>query len=229
MPADWLYSKPWHRIPPWLVGLATGYVWHHHESRLRRFLSHSAALSLATSAGAVALMAAVALLPAYDFSGKGDAWAPGGAANAAYLTFARAAWAVGAAVFSVCCFCAPAAPAAAFLSARAWSPLARLTYGAYLVHPIVVKVLAGAATSNYRWSYVDLFSRFALNVTLAYALAALAFLLVEKPFMNLEAAMFKRGKPKARGDAARRAEDESPTSVVSTPGRSTRNTCIQAD
>ena len=37
-----------------------------------------------------------------------------------------------------------------------------------------------------------------LNSLLAYFLAAAAFLLVEKPFMNLEAKLFQQRKPSAQ-------------------------------
>ena len=42
--------------------------------------------------------------------------------------------------------------------------------------------------------YVDLICRWLLNGILAYTLAAFAFVLVEKPFMNLEASLFKSRK-----------------------------------
>uniref|UniRef100_A0A7S2MU52 Acyltransferase 3 domain-containing protein n=1 Tax=Haptolina brevifila TaxID=156173 RepID=A0A7S2MU52_9EUKA len=146
-------------------------------------------------AASLALMLAIVLAPASDFV-RGDEWAPGGIANRLYLTFGRGLWGVGCAFFSVCCFAEATGSISAFLSAGLWAPLARLTYGAYLTHPIVIKVLSGAATAFYDWSYVDLTSRWLLNSLLAYALAAGAFLLVEKPFMNLEAKLFERRMPK---------------------------------
>jgi peptidoglycan/LPS O-acetylase OafA/YrhL len=162
----------------------------------------------------------------------GDEWAPGGAANLVYLSFSRGIFAVGCAVFSVVCFARPSSVASTFLGAPLWTPLARLTYGAYLTHPIVIKMLAGTTQSFYRWcasrcthaldpcalcrgrhatrprcaadaaaalcrrSYPDLLSRWCLNSMLAYGLAAAAFLLVEKPFMNIEAKLFQKPKPK---------------------------------
>lgn len=191
----WLYSKPWHRIPPWLVGLGTAYIWREHSITITSTLQRRADLRISLTCGSLMLMFVIVLAPATDFV-NGDEWKPGGWANVFYLTFARALWGVGCALFSVGCFAQPTSPIASFLGAGFWAPLARLTYGAYLTHPIVIKLLAGTSTEFYNWSYVDLTSRWLLNSILAYVLAAGAFLLVEKPFMNLEAKLFERRKPK---------------------------------
>jgi len=192
----WLYSKPWHRLPPWLVGLATSYVWRKQEHNITCALRKTAGLSAGIMCGSLLLMLAIVLAPASDFV-HGDEWSPGGTVNNLYLTFSRLLWGLACATFSVCCFAQPTAPLAAFLGASFWAPLARLTYGAYLVHPIVIKVFAGSATAFYHWNYYDLFCRWMVNSCLAYALASGAFLLVEKPFMNIEAKMFERRKPRA--------------------------------
>ena len=64
-------------------------------------------------------------------------------------------------------------------------------------HPIVIKVIAGSATAFYHFDYYDLICRWMVNSCLAFGLSAGAFLLVEKPCMNIEAKMFERRKPRA--------------------------------
>ena len=99
----WLYSKPWHRLPPWLVGLATSYIWRKQEHSITSALRKSAGLSAGIMCGSLLLMLAIVLAPASDFV-HGDDWSPGGTVNNLYLTFSRLLWGLGCAAFSVCCF-----------------------------------------------------------------------------------------------------------------------------
>lgn len=73
----------------------------------------------------------------------------------------------------------------AFLSHPAWVPFARLTYGAYLVHPVLIKLLAGNATAAVHFSAQDLASRAVANVLCSFAAAAVLYLLVERPVLTL--------------------------------------------
>ena len=130
------------------MGIGASYVWHRHEAALRNRLTAQPLFARALSLSAVALLLGIALLPAFDFSSP-DTWRPGGFMNALYLTFSRTLWAIGIAVFSFGCFVEPAGPVASFLGAKAFAPLARLTYGAYITHPIIIKMLAGGADTLY--------------------------------------------------------------------------------
>merc|ERR1712151_719418 len=85
-----------------------------------------------------------------------------------------------------------------FLAHRMWTPLARLTYGAYLCHPIVIKMTAGNATQYYNFSGMDLFYRWFGNSTLAYGGALLLWCLVERPMMTFTSMLLKTKKPAAQ-------------------------------
>ena len=91
-----------------------------------------------------------------------------------------------------------------FLAHPAWTPLARLTFGAYLfMHPVVIKWFAGTATAPYHFSPHYMVSCAMLNAACAFALAAALWLAVEKPGMRLAAAVAGARK---RGEARRKRE-----------------------
>jgi peptidoglycan/LPS O-acetylase OafA/YrhL len=64
-------------------------------------------------------------------------------------------------------------------------PLSRLTYSAYLCHPLVIKWLAGTTQTYYTWSYAMLLSRWCLNVVLTWCAALLLWLAAERPALTL--------------------------------------------
>jgi peptidoglycan/LPS O-acetylase OafA/YrhL len=70
--------------------------------------------------------------------------------------------------------------------------VARLTYGAYILHPIVLFVVYFSMTEYHHYSPVQLAFNFVAGWGLSYGLAIGLFLLVEKPFMNLEVLLFKK-------------------------------------
>merc|ERR1711957_621031 len=73
----------------------------------------------------------------------------------------------------------------AIYSARFWTPLSNLTYGAYLMHPPIIKLLAANTYDYYTYSPADAISRACLNLVLAYGSAIILWCIVEKPCATL--------------------------------------------
>ena len=78
-----------------------------------------------------------------------------------------------------------------FFFARVWQPLAKLTYGAYLSHPIFMWLFYFN-----QWQYIFIQNRnvwyyYIGHAVCAFSFAVIAYLLVEKPFMNLEPILIK--------------------------------------
>ncbi len=71
-------------------------------------------------------------------------------------------------------------------------PLSRLSFGAYLVHPIII--IGVYSTFRAPLSYtVPTLTLFAAGMwTLAHAGALVLYVVVEKPFMNLEMLLWRR-------------------------------------
>jgi len=73
------------------------------------------------------------------------------------------------------------APVCRFLSHQFFAVMAKLTYGAYLVHPIFMVVTDASIPSLPYFSSMYLVVKFCGYVVLAYAAAFILYLLVEKP------------------------------------------------
>ena len=71
-----------------MTDLATSYIWRQHEKRITCMLRSCAFLSISLLSGSLALMLALALVPATDFV-RGDKWTLGGLADLVYLEAAR--------------------------------------------------------------------------------------------------------------------------------------------
>lgn len=112
-----------------------------------------------------------------------------------YIAFARTGWTLGLAllVYPMLLGEAQMSSLRAVLSHAVFTPLARLTYQAYLCHPILI--ILSTYTGRYLLYYSDmLFVNNFLGYLLgAYAIALVGYLWMEKPIMNLEARLLGRG------------------------------------
>lgn len=180
------YSKPYCRIPAYLVGLAFGFLnqrWVSDENH--RPIPSTFAGAFYLSAAGVALLACV-FVPLSDYR-DAESWPPW--ANGLFLTFSRPVWATGLGVITTACALGRLPRLHAFLASPMWTPFARLTFGAYLMHPVVIKWFAGTATASYHFSMHYIASCALFNTVCAYALAAVLWLVVERPVMNIESAL----------------------------------------
>ena len=82
-------------------------------------------------------------------------------------------------------------PINSFLSMPFWIPLSRLTYTAYLVHPIVLIAIISSERDSFYYTDVTITVYIAGTTILSYAAAALVSTFVEFPVANLEMAVFK--------------------------------------
>jgi peptidoglycan/LPS O-acetylase OafA/YrhL len=67
-----------------------------------------------------------------------------------------------------------------------------LSYGAYLLHPLVLSAIYFSMTQMHRYSRMQGAFNFVATWGLSYACSAVMFLAVEKPVMNLETVIFRR-------------------------------------
>merc|ERR1712100_230610 len=91
-----------------------------------------------------------------------------------------------------------------FLAHSFWTPFARLTYGAYLVHPLVIKLAAGRALQFYTFDTLGLAYRLVGNCGAAYCGSVLLWVLVERPCMTIFSPA--RRKPVGAKDGSREGE-----------------------
>ena len=183
---DLLYGKPWHRIQPYLVGLVLGYLLYKQIkipfSRYFKLTSYLLMWCLAI----ILCMSTV-----YGLYGTWHGHTPSLGENIVYNTFSRFAWAVGLALLVFACHNGYGGPINSFLSMSVWTPLSRLTYNAYLIHPVVLTVVFGSMRTTVHYGDIQMAIYAVANAVISFGVAFVLAVFVEFPFGNLEMAFFK--------------------------------------
>ena len=69
--------------------------------------------------------------------------------------------------------------------------LGKLSYGCYLIHPIVLSLVYWSRIQPYRYTALQFAYDYSATWVLSNALSALTFVLIEKPFLEMEAVLFR--------------------------------------
>jgi len=201
----WAYSKPYTRVPAYLVGVAAAWLLdeleHRGITRSNRPTGHIAQIGATVAAAfSVLVLLFLTFIPATDFGYyHKNSWGP--VVSVMYLCFGRPVWAACWAVITVLCYYGYLPIVDGILAHRCWSPLARLTYGAYLLHPLVIKLSAGRALQYYTFSAEDMLYRYLGNTICAFAGAAVLWVFIERPALTLTSNM-KKGSSNRSGAPA---------------------------
>jgi peptidoglycan/LPS O-acetylase OafA/YrhL len=212
----YLYDKPYSRIPAYLVGFAVPWIllWAKQKYGLER-----GSQPLTTRAFILVRCAVVVALGLIFFllfitytnqpggfgheSKKISNW--GKIANDIYLTFGRPLWAAAHAVLVVACYFDYIPLINSVLAHPVWAPLTKLTYNAYLLHPLIVNWRCGLAVQYYPFTVFMVLQNMACDTALAFVAAAIAWCLVEKPASTLTG--FLLGKPATRSRPSLASKD----------------------
>jgi len=111
-----------------------------------------------------------------------------------YLTFSRPLWAMCWGVITLLCYYDHLPLTNAVLSHGSWSPLARLSYGAYLLHPLVIMLAAGNAVQYETFDTASHLFRSWSYISCALALSVVLWCMVERPMSTLMSKMLKKPK-----------------------------------
>ncbi|XP_046986287.1 nose resistant to fluoxetine protein 6-like [Schistocerca americana] len=122
---DELYDKPWTRLGPYVVGMCVGYLLNRTNCKIR-------IPKVAVAAG-WALSMAVTFWLVHGLYGELSA-----GASAAYVALGHSAWALALAWVAIACCTGHGGVVNTVLSQRMLVPLSRLTYCAYLLHPVIM-------------------------------------------------------------------------------------------
>ncbi|XP_038052246.1 uncharacterized protein LOC119724969 [Patiria miniata] len=185
---DIIYGKPYCRIPAYLVGMVFGYVFYKLNGQPFKM---SKWINVAMWIVAVGVGLAIIYGP-YRSNGEPI---PQYAA-VMYTVFSRAAFVMAVGWVAFACVTGYGGPVNALLSWGFWAPLSRITFGAYLLHPILMYSFYTTAKSQYHFTYIQYASMFISNTVFAYAAAFVLSIGVEGPVMGLEKALLGGG---ARG------------------------------
>ena len=183
---DAIYIKPWGRIAPYLVGIMFGYVFYkQYKINFRqKYLNIAIYLTIWFVAAFVALWLVYGLY----FTWHGHV--PSMAENIIYITFGRVLWSLCIAAVVYACHTGYGWFINSFLSMKMWTPLARITYNAYLVHPVVIEVVYGQLQGPFHYTDVSVAAYAVAYVVLAYSVAACVCIVVEFPLGTIEMKLF---------------------------------------
>jgi len=184
--ADLVYSKPYSRIPPYLVGLALGYIIYYKKQPKRSIGMLVGFVGWTVSIG-IALSVTYGPYTVFKYGGQPFTLIE----NILYGTFSRFSWALCVGWVVYACHFGLGGAVNSLLSWRAFIPLSRLTYSAYLIHPIVIQVFYSSFETPLHFSDIVVAYYFASFVVITYASAFLLAVCIEFPMSNLEKLVFQ--------------------------------------
>lgn len=114
--------------------------------------------------------------------------------DAIYSVSRTTVWGASVAWLIYTCLSCQAGPLTSILAAPIWTPIARLTYGWYLVHPIVISQNFDALTRGIEYTDWTVASYYTFNAVVSLCLSTLVFFLVEIPAVKLKALLQGKGQ-----------------------------------
>ncbi|XP_070194277.1 nose resistant to fluoxetine protein 6-like [Littorina saxatilis] len=178
------YIKPYCRVGPYVVGMLAGYALYVTKCKVR--------MNLLVSLSGWAIATGVGLAVVYGLHGAANGHPLSEDTSAFYNALHHTAW--GACVSWVIFACATGhgGPVNTFLSWSAFIPLSRLTYMAYLVHPIIMTLFHLSAPNLFYMSNLNCAMAFLSFSVASFAVAFVLSLAFEAPMMGLEKVMLSR-------------------------------------
>ena len=208
-----IYSKPYTRVSPYLVGIFFAYLLVKTGTKLPWRTVKVRALSY----GLVLLSLPCFYIPIFTTNLTWNR-----VEDLTYTGFSRPVEALAFGLLMHACFIHQDGLLNRFFSHAFFTPLARLTFAAYLFHPLVIWFFYMNRSRPLHFSTLDLVFYYLANLLLSYIGAYVISLLIEKPFMNIEKLIFKPPKrtpkpaalPASEADVADDAEGGETTAIV---------------
>eukprot|EP00117_Sycon_ciliatum_P045788 scpid27098/ scgid32871/ Nose resistant to fluoxetine protein 6 len=186
-----VFDKPYCRIAPYLVGLCIGFLVRRLPSVSTTTFSKAPARWFALLGWAVALV--LLLAPVYGLYGtyrREDQLSS--LATIFYYTFSRLSWALGVGWLVLACFAGYGGYINSFFSHGIWLPLSRLTFAAYLTHPIMLYLLFLGLEVPVYYTNVSMVAYYLAALVGSYTAAFVLSVCVEIPFVELEKLLVSR-------------------------------------
>ncbi|CAL7947909.1 unnamed protein product [Xylocopa violacea] len=170
---DELYDKPWLRAGPYFVGIVTGYILFKTNCKLK--------LPLAARTIGWILSTAIMFSLVYGLY-PGNLTVP---ISSAYAALGHTAWAIGVSFIVIQCCTGSARMVDSLLSLRLMYPLSRLTYCAYLVHPVIMMVTVTQMDGPLHLHNDIVLILYFGNLVASYLISFLISITLEAPVVNL--------------------------------------------
>lgn len=186
----YIYSRSYTRAPAYFVGMAAAWLIHELDLRgftreTRSFTRRAKAFATIIACCACALLVGLVFLPVTDYGSRKNSWDHWPIASAMFITFSRPLWSIGCAAFMLLCYYRYLPTMDSFLAHPFWTPLARLTYGAYLMHPSLNRLHGARALQFLTFSFMGVMSRFSFNCVMGFGASVGLWVLAERPCLAL--------------------------------------------
>ncbi|KAL3994535.1 Acyltransferase family protein [Acanthocheilonema viteae] len=187
-----VYVKPYIRCNPYIIGILVGYAVHKCTLRPtfpRWKIIAGWMLSI--------IFGFLAVFGLYNYARTGDI---SDTARIIYALFGRNAYALSLAWVTFACATGYGGAVNDILSWRAWIPLSRVTFCAYLIHPILLQIYYLSRPHAFHFTTVyQMLYQFAIAVAMAYFTGLFLSLAFEVPVSSLETLLIDKimGKIKA--------------------------------
>lgn len=202
---SYLYTKPWARISTFFIGMLYAYFLLEHEEsqqpysfRKLKFIPQTIFLTSAWILSLFLILFPIFITqPLYKWQGEG--WST--AKRVAYLTLSRPSFTIGLAnAFHLIMTSQSSVSFKSALSHPIWTPFARLTFGAYLYHPMIIFMNYFSKTRPIDMDGSVILMNWISFSFLSYLASLISFLIIEKPTENLEQIFSKKMKKKKQKD-----------------------------
>ena len=179
---DDIYTKPWTRIGPYLIGILIGFVIHKRQKKpVFKTERSNYVFYCCLWVIAAAICASTVYGPQKRYDGGFNK-----TENLMYLMFGRLAWAVAVAIIIFACHNGYGWIVNDILSLKLWMPLSRLTFTTYLVHGVVLYILLFTGRHPFFGNSVNQALYFVTAVVMSFSAAAVLSSFVEFPLSNVE-------------------------------------------
>ncbi|XP_069135206.1 nose resistant to fluoxetine protein 6-like [Argopecten irradians] len=180
-----LYNRPYTRIAPYMVGMLLGYLLHTNGCKAR--LNKISVLIGWLLAVFMGTLPVYGLYHYYHDSAEANL-----GVSALYVSCSRLSWSIAIAWVIYACATGYGGPVNILLSWKVWAPLGRLTYCAYLIHPVVITVYSFNLPSEFIYGDISVIYMYFGNLVTSYCIAYIVSMVIEAPMMGLEKVFFKR-------------------------------------
>ncbi|XP_018364835.1 PREDICTED: nose resistant to fluoxetine protein 6-like [Trachymyrmex cornetzi] len=170
---DILYIVPWMRIGPYIIGMITGYI-------IKRF-NKKIALKKNVVILYWALGAACNILVLFGLYNRQKSIL----STAIYVALSRTVWAIGIAWIVIMCCTEHGGIIKEILSWKIWIPLSRLTYCAYLIHPVIIRSIRLHSETSVHHELLPSLPTSIGFMVISYFCAYALFLMAESPYILL--------------------------------------------
>lgn len=214
------YAKPHVRAQSYLAGMLVAMLPPSSSSSSIAYGARTAKVTMVTALTGLATMSLITVTGAYSrracqfqelpsTSDCGSSWSS--EATFLYTAFGRAIWSICVATVMRLCLERQGGLVGSMLSWNIWTPLAHLSFGVYLIHPMVIFIWKLGDRQKATFRVLSYLMDFTSITVVSFVFALLAALVVEFPFCALMRPLTSRN---SRTAATIRVQEEEESPLV---------------